>query len=136
MATSLYFTTGQAAHQLSASQAQIRALCDAGAVESESTPGGQYRIPAGEVERLKRAGLPSVPRPLPQEGAPAARNGHARHRHPQLLAEPSQGVVTAAEEVVVTENLLKKRRLDLELAEVDDRFQEREIAEADRRAER
>src|SRR5450755_1433749 len=136
MATSLYFTTGQAAQQLAASQAQIRALCEAGAVESESTPGGQYRIPAGEVERLKRAGLPSVPRPLPQETAPAARNGRTRHGHPELLADPSQNVVTAAEEVVVTENLLRKRRIELELAEVDDRFQEREIAEADRRVER
>jgi hypothetical protein len=136
MATSLYFTTGQAAHQLSASQAQIRALCDAGAVESESTPGGQYRIPAGEVERLKRTGLPSVPRPLPQETAPAARNGRTRHGHPELLADPSQNVVTAAEEVVVTGNLLRKRRIELELAEVDDQFQAREDAEAERRADR
>src|SRR5450755_1187806 len=136
MATSLYFTTGQAAHQLSASQAQIRALCDAGAVESESTPGGQYRIPAGEVERLKRTGLPSVPRPLPQKTAPAARNGRTRNGHPELLADPSQNVVTAAEEVVVTENLLRKRRIELELAEVDDQFQTREDSEADRRADR
>src|SRR5580698_1670845 len=130
MATSLYFTTGQAAHQLGASQAQIRALCESGAVESESTRGGQYRIPAGEVERLKRAGLPTMPRPLPQEGAPAARSGHMRHGHPQLLADPSEIAVTAAEDVVVSENLLRKRRIELELAEVDDQFQAREIAEA------
>jgi excisionase family DNA binding protein len=136
MATSLYFTTGQAAHQLGASQAQIRALCESGAVESESTRGGQYRIPAGEVERLKRAGLPTMPRPLPQEGAPAARSGHMRHGHPQLLADPSEIAVTAAEDVVVSENLLRKRRIELELAEVDDQFKAREIAEAQRRAER
>jgi hypothetical protein len=136
MATSLYFTTGQAAHQLSASQAQIRALCESGAVESESTAGGQYRIPAGEVERLKRTGLPTLPRPLPQEGASVTRNGPPRHGHPQLLADPSQVAVTAAEDVVVSENLLRKRRIELELAEVDDQFQAREIAEAQRRAER
>jgi hypothetical protein len=136
MPTSLYFTTGQVAHQLSASQAQIRALCESGAVESESTRGGQYRIPAGEVERLKRAGLPTMPRPLPQEGVPVARNGHALRGYPDLLADPSQDVVTAAEDVVVTEHLLRKRKIELELAEVDDQFQAREIAEAEHRAER
>ncbi len=136
MATSLYFTTGQAAHQLSASQAQIRALCESGAVASESTPGGQFRIPAGEIERLKRAGLPPMPRPLPQEVTSAARNGPAHHGHPELLADPSQDVVSAAEDVVVTENLLRKRKIELELAEVDDQFREREVAEAERKAER
>jgi excisionase family DNA binding protein len=135
MGTSLYFTTGQAAHQLAVSQAQIRALCEAGAVESESTPGGQFRIPASEVERLKRAGLPTVPRPLPQEGAPAPRNGHARRGHPELLADPSEEAVTAAEDVLVTQKLLKKRQIELELAEVDDQFHKRKIAEAERRAE-
>ena len=136
MPTSLYFTTGQAAHQLGASQAQIRALCEGGSIASELTVGGQFRISAGEVERLRRTGLPSVPRPLPQEGILAARNGRARHGHPELLADPSQDVVTAAEDVVVTENLLRKRKIELELAEVDDQFQAREIAEVERRAER
>jgi len=134
--TSLYFTTGQAAHQLGASQAQIRALCEGGSIASELTVGGQFRISAGEVERLRRTGLPSVPRPLPQEGIAAARNGRARRSHPELLADPSQDVVTAAEDVVVTENLLRKRKIELELAEVDDQFQAREIAEVERRAER
>jgi excisionase family DNA binding protein len=135
MPTSLYFTTGQAAHQLSVSQAQIRALCAAGVVASKCSVGGQFRIPASEVERLKRAGLPPMPRPLPLEGVPAARNGHARHGHPELLADPSQVAVTAAEDVLVTENLLRKRRIELELAEVDDHFRARQIAEAQRKAE-
>jgi hypothetical protein len=133
--TSLYFTTGQAAHQLGASQAQIRALCEGGSIASELTVGGQFRISAGEVERLRRTGLPSVPRPLPQEGIPAARNGRTRHGHPELLADPSQDVVTAAEDVVVTENLLRKRKIEFELAEVDDQFQARDIAKAERRLE-
>ena len=61
MPSTLYFTTGQTAQQLGASQAQIRALCESGAVEAETTPGGQYRIPAGELARLQREGTQRVP---------------------------------------------------------------------------
>src|SRR5262249_38064219 len=133
--TSLYFTTGQAAHQLGASQAQVRALCESGVIESESTPGGQFRISAGEVELLKRTGLPQMPRPLPQESTAPARNSHVRHRHPNLLAQPSAEVVSAVENVSIAQNLLSKRRLDLELAEVEDQFAVREEAKAQRKAE-
>ena len=117
MPNSLYFTTGQAAHQLSASQAQIRALCESGAVEAETTPGGQYRIPAHELARLQRDGLPPIPRPLPDESRPAVRNGRTRHGNPELLAEPSSEVVSAVEEVAITERLLEKRKLEHALEE-------------------
>src|SRR5579862_568114 len=107
MPTRGYFTTGQAAQQLSTSQAQIRALCESGAVEAKTTPGGQYRIPAGELERLKRDGLPPIPRPLPDESKTAARNGRFRHGN-LLLAAPSDEVVSAVEEVAITERQLEK----------------------------
>src|ERR1019366_7627360 len=103
MPNSLYFTTGQAAQQLNASQAQIRALCESGAVEAETTPGGHYRIPASELARLQRDGLPPIPRPLPDESRPAARNGRTGHGNPELLAEPSSEVVSAVEEVILVE---------------------------------
>src|ERR1017187_7867163 len=134
MPNSLYFTTGQAAQQLGASQAQIRALCESGAIERETTSGGQYRIPASELARLQRDGLPAIPRPLPDESRPAARNG--RTRHPELLAEPSSEVVNAVEEVTITERLLEKRKLEHALEEEEDWFRARADQQAQREAER
>ena len=135
MPNSLYFTTGQAAQQLSASQAQIRALCESGAVEAKTTPGGQYRIPASELARLQRDGLPPIPRPLPDESRPAARNGRTRHGNPELLAEPSSEVVSAVEEVTITERLLEKRKLERALEEEEDWFRSRADQQAQREAE-
>ncbi len=134
MANNLYFTTGQAAQQLGASQAQIRALCESGAIERETTSGGQYRIPASELARLQRDGLPAIPRPLPDESRRAARNG--RSRHPELLAEPSSEVVNAVEEVTITERLLEKRKLEHALEEEEDWFRARADQQAQREAER
>lgn len=135
MNSSLYFTTGQAAQQLSASQVQIRALCESGAIEVETTPGGQYRIPASELARLQRDGLPQIPRPLPDESRPAARNGRTRHGNPELLAEPSSEVVSAVEEVTITERLLEKRKLEHALEEEEDWFRARADQQAQRAAE-
>jgi len=135
MAASLYFTTGQVANQLSASQAQIRALCESGAIKSESTPGHQFRIPGEEVERLKRTGLPEMPRPLPQDGAPAAKNYRLRNGLPVLMAKPSMEVTSAVDQVAVTESLLSRRRLELELADVEDQFEARAAAKAERQVE-
>jgi excisionase family DNA binding protein len=135
MPSSLYFTTGQAAQQLGASQAQIRALCESGAVEAETTLGGQYRIPAGELSKLLRDGLPPIPRPLPDETRPAARNGQTRHGNPKLLAEPSSEVVSAVEEVTITERQLEKRKLERALEEENDWFRARADQEAQREAE-
>jgi excisionase family DNA binding protein len=134
MPASFYFTTGQAAQQLSTSQAQIRALCESGAVEAKTTPGGQYRIPAGELERLKRDGLPPIPHPLPDESRPMARNGRARLGN-LLLAAPSGEVVSAVEEVTITERQLEKRRLERALEEEEDWFRARADQQAQREAQ-
>jgi hypothetical protein len=135
MPSSLYFTTGQAAQQLSASQAQIRALCESGAVEVETTPGGQYRIPAGELARLQREGLPPLARPLPDESRPTARNGRSHHGNPELLADPSTELVSAVEEVTITERQLAKRKLERALEEEEDWFRARADQQAQREAE-
>ena len=39
--TDLFYSTGQAARELGISPATVRALCAAGAIECQSTPGGQ-----------------------------------------------------------------------------------------------
>lgn len=135
MPGSLYYTTGQAAQQLNASQAQIRALCESGAVETATTPGGQYRIPAGELARLRREGLPPLARPLPEESRPPARNGRSRRGDLELLADPSSELVSAVENVTITERQLAKRKLQHALEEEEDWFRARENQQAQREAE-
>jgi len=128
----LFYSTGGAAAELGVSQDQVRALCEAGAVAAETTFGGQWRVAKAEVERLKAEGIPALPRPLP--GPTAGRNGQRRNRHPDLLAKPSPGVIQSYEGLARKQALLQERRVDLELAEVEDRFQARqEQAEARQR---
>ena len=73
---------------------------------SEVTPGGQWRIPASEIERLKRDGLPPIPRPLPGGGRRPVVGG-SRGGRATLYAEPSDRVIGAAETVVMLENQVK-----------------------------
>src|SRR4051812_115444 len=62
-----FFSTGQAAQELGTSIPKVRALCETGMIEAEVTPGNQWRVPVSEVERLKRDGLPPIPRLMPVE---------------------------------------------------------------------
>ena len=71
----LFYSTGQVARQLGTTLPAIRALCENRLIAAETTPGGHWRVSASEVERLKRDGLPPIPRPLPTESAPPASNG-------------------------------------------------------------
>src|SRR6266849_7579715 len=128
----LYYSTGQAARQLGTTLAAIRVLCENRVVAAETTPGGQWRVPASEVERLKRDGLPPIPRPLPTESAPPTRNGtDGRHGfNPELLAEPSDEVVSAADQVAITRSMLEKRKIDREIEETEDWFRDRQRHQA------
>jgi hypothetical protein len=127
----LFYSTGQVARQLGTTLAAIRILCENRAIASETTPGGHLRVPASEVERLKRDGLPPIPRPLPTESTPPARNGTAgRNRHPELLAEPSVEVLSAADLVAITRNILEKRKIDREIEETEDWFRDRRHQQA------
>src|SRR5260370_38697655 len=99
----LFYSTGQVARQLGTSLATIRVLCENRAIAAETTPGGHWRVPASEVERLKRDGLPPIPRPLPTENSPPARNGMAgRHSYSEFLEAPSDEVAAAADRVTIT----------------------------------
>ena len=74
-----YYSTGKAAQELGASQDTIRALCNSDVIRAVPTNGRQWRISAREVERLKREGLPPVPRPMPGDG-PVTRNASSGER--------------------------------------------------------
>src|ERR1035438_10221941 len=127
----LFYSTGQVARQLGTTLAAVRILCENRVIAAETTPGGQLRVPASEVERLKRDGLPPIPRPLPTENAPPARNGtDGRHGHPERLAEPSDEVVSAADQVAITKSMLEKRKIDRDLEETEDWFRDRQRQQA------
>lgn len=130
----LFYSTGQAAKELSVTMARVRALCQCGAIAAETTPGGQLRIPVAEVDRLKRDGLPAVPRPLPNSPEGAAASSTRGRCRGSLLAAPSDQVISAAEQVLITENLVKQRKLERELAEAENWFSERENAQSEERA--
>jgi len=128
----LFYSTGQVARQLGTTLAAIRVLCENRVIAAETTPGGHWRVPASEVERLKRDGLPPIPRPLPTESAPPTRNGtDGRHGfNPELLAEPSDEVVSAADQVAITRSMLEKRKIDREIEETEDWFRDRQRQQA------
>src|ERR1017187_9837739 len=96
----LFYSTGQVARQLGTTLATIRILCENRVLAAETTPGGHWRAPPSEVEPLQRKRLPPVPRTLPTESTPPPSNGtDGRHGHPELVAEPSDEVMSAADQV-------------------------------------
>src|SRR5215469_3595737 len=102
-----WYRTGQVAKVLGVSSYTIRRLADSGLIEA-SYSGHQWRIPASEVDRLLKEGIPDLPAAeIPPEAANSTKPPNG------LLAEPSETVVAAAERVAVAENLLKQRRLEL-----------------------
>lgn len=127
--TRLYYSTGQVAQQLGVTLATVRTLCANGVVKSETSPGGHLRVPAAEMERLLREGLPPIPRPLPAENAPATNGTNGSHAHPEFL-DPSDEVALAAEAVAITRSTLEKRKIEREIEENEDFFRERQQRKA------
>ena len=134
----LFYSTGQAARELGITQARLRDLCRNSVIRAEMTPGGQFRIPREVIEKLKREGVPALPKPLPQAGhVVAAGRSISRAGHfSGLLAAPSDDVIDSAEEVVCLENEVKSLGLQRQKEEQLDWFREREDREAERAAQR
>jgi hypothetical protein len=126
----LFYSTGQVARQLGTTLAAVRILCENRVIAAETTPGGQLRVPASEVERLKRDGLPPIPRPLPFGSAPSPRNGTGRRGQPEFRVESSAEVVSAADQVAITRSALEKRKIDREIEENEDWFRDRDRRQA------
>ncbi|MGA2186752.1 MAG: helix-turn-helix domain-containing protein [Bryobacteraceae bacterium] len=129
-----YFRTGQAAKQLGVSSYRIRRLCEAGEITAEITDGQQYKIPASEIVRLQREGLPEVPVELddnPDDFQGTPHSGTDSGDVPDgLLAAPSAELIGAAEEVKIVESRLQKRRIEKEAEEVEDWFRDRDRRQA------
>jgi len=127
----LFFTTGQAAKELDVPQSRIRALCSARAIACEVTAGGQFRIPTAEVARLKRDGVPAIPRPLPDADRVSAKRSTSG-----LLGDPSRDVIASAESVVKLENDVRSIGLLKEKEEGLDWFRERKARQQKAQAQR
>jgi excisionase family DNA binding protein len=129
-----YYRTGQAAKQLGVSSYHIRRLCETGTIDAEITDGQQWKVPAAEIARLKKEGVPTIPQDLedleddnPDDNPDDEPAPTCCARVPEgLYAEPSDDVIAAAEEVKIVENRLKRRRLEREEEEVEDWFRERQ----------
>lgn len=123
-----YYRTGQAASEWGVSQHRVRRLCETGQIEAKRTPSGQFRIPLREVERWKKAGGPP---PVPHEAEPETHHQTKNGTGNYLIDPPSDEVISAAEEVAITETRVKKRKLEWELEEVEDRFREKAQQQAE-----
>lgn len=127
-----YYATGTAAKALGLSSYHVRRLCETGLIRAELTGGDHWRIPVSEVVRIKREGIPPIPQRLPQEPANGAAKPSKMETEPGgLCAPPSDQVILSAEEVTITENRLRKRRIELEAEELEDLFRERERRQTD-----
>ena len=129
---SLFYSTGEAAQLLQTSQDTIRRLCESGAIRAELTPGGQWRLPQSEVTRLKKEGLPPLPRPLP--GAATGRPARTT-AGPELPSFASPETVATYDETVRLKAEIEALRLRQEKEKALDWFRQREKEEQARRQE-
>jgi len=128
-----YYSTGKASQELGVSQDMVRALCNSGVIRSVPTNGRQWRIPAREVERLKREGLPPVPRPMPGD-VPVTRNASAERMNgyrdgdadPHRAAGRERDVIQAYAGAARKHAMIEEREADWRLLELEDRFRARE----------
>jgi len=131
----LFYSTGQVARQLGTTLAAIRVLCEKRLIAAETSPGRHWRVPASEVERLKRDGLPAIPRPLPNPGGlPAASGTSNGHGYSEFVEEPSDEVALAADQVAIAKSNLEKRKIERDMEENEDWFRDRERRQAEVKA--
>src|SRR5215471_5201009 len=143
MAKQMTYRLGQVGKDLGVSSYRIRRLCETGQIDAEFS-GKQWQIPAAEVERLKRDGVPPAPKIVDSDDVERSRSPNAKENGaPTLLADPSPEMIAAAEEaemsgrqLTVAKNQLERNRVRRDEAEIQDffadrakRLQEQEAAE-------
>ena len=138
----LFLSTGKAARALGVNPDVIRRLCEAEAIQAEVTQGGQWRIRTDEISRIKREGLPLVPRPLPGQRRASREDDEAEGEEDSstvdagigLLGPPSAETVRAADSVLRLRNQVEALKLKRAHEEQMDWFRSRQ-ADEDARAE-
>jgi excisionase family DNA binding protein len=132
MAKQIMYRVGQAGKDLGVSSYRIRRLCETGRIDAEFT-GKQWQIPAAEVERLKRDGVPPAPKIVDPDDVETSRGPNAKENGaPTLLGDPSPEMIAAAEEaemsgrqLTVAKNKLEQNRVRREEIEIEDFLAER-----------
>jgi hypothetical protein len=130
-----YYRTGQAARRWGTTSHIVRRLCEAGLVEAELSDREQWRIPASEIERIEREGIPEIPSataPSDEDEIEAEGSDDCSPHH--LLVRPSEKVVTSSEDVLVAKNRLERLRVERETEETRDWFRGRERTDAEAEA--
>jgi hypothetical protein len=130
MGKQILYRVGQAGKDLGVSSYRIRRLCETGLINAEFT-GKQWEIPAAEIERLKRDGVPSAPKIVDtEEETSRAPNAKATTA---LLGDPSPEMIAAAEEaemsgqqLTVAKNKLEQNKVRREQVEIEDYFADRQ----------
>jgi excisionase family DNA binding protein len=133
----LFYTTGQAAKVLGVTQHIVRRLAGAGLLKAEASGGGHLRIPGNEIDRLKREGIP----PLPQI---QKRDDHEDSFFESVASRPvrdirpadSEAVRGSFDDVTIAENSLKKRKIEFEAVELQDRFEAHDELDRKHQSER
>lgn len=132
MTRTAYYRTGQAAEALGISNHQMRRLCEAGLVDAEPGPGGHWKIPVAEIERLKQEGVPIIPAGVDDEdyGENDEREAQPEPESPRrnLLGPPSSALIGSAEAVELANNKLKLLRIEKDTEVQKDFFRERKAA--------
>src|SRR6516165_7873932 len=130
MVKQILYRVGQVAKDCGVSSYRIRRLCETGMIEAEFS-GNQWQIPASEVERLKRNGVPAAPKIVDDVEAPHEPNVKERGA-PTLLSDPSPEMIAAAEEaemsgrqLTVAKNKLEQNKVRREQTEIEDYFTDR-----------
>ena len=99
MTQELFYTTSQAAAHWGCSQQRVVDLCRSGLIECETTQGGHYRISERVMEHYKARGLPSLPRPLPDDGPAFGRSSNRHHGNADQDDDPSRAAARSPEVV-------------------------------------
>jgi hypothetical protein len=127
-----YYRTGAAAKALGLSSYQVRRLAEAELIDAEFT-GNQWRVPAFEIDRLLKEGIPDIPASDDGPEMAAAAGNSYRHRvsndrdlDPHRAAGRVPEVVQAYAGAARKHAMIEEREADWRLTELEDRFRARE----------
>lgn len=121
MGKQILYRVGQAGKDLGLSSYRIRRLCETGLIDADFS-GKQWQIPAAEIERLKRYGVPSAPKIVDDsEDAEPTRTPNAKAAT-AILADPSPEMIAAAEEADMSGQQLTVAKNKSDFVEAAHRF--------------
>jgi hypothetical protein len=143
MAKQNFYRCGQAGKEVGISSYKIRRLAETGLIPDAEFNGAQWHIPVSAIERLKREGVPALPKVVDVDDEADAPAASQKDRPTStLLAPPSEEMIAAAEEAEMSvhqlkaaQNNLERNKIRKEQTEIADYFTDREKRLQEREAE-